>query len=215
MFANTAVLSFFPTPLWVFDLPEAEARRINAEIIGRLDRIASPRPAPEDDLSLQTDHDFHRHPEFAGLQRYVMKAVEGALSVLHVKAEGAEITGCCVNVSPPGIRHHEHTHPNNYLSGVYYLRIPPGGDSINFHDPRPQAHVLSLPAAKGTPFTMSLMTVAAQAGRMILFPAWLRHSVEPNRGSGERISLSFNIMFASFAERYSRPMWKPKLRPGG
>ena len=28
---------------------------------------------------------------------------------------------------------------NNFLSGVYYVQTWPGADTINFHDPRPQA----------------------------------------------------------------------------
>jgi hypothetical protein len=30
--------------------------------------------------------------------------------------------------------HRAHSHPNNYLSAVYYVRTWPGADSINFHD---------------------------------------------------------------------------------
>ena len=52
-----------------------------------------------------------------------------------------------------------------------------------------------------------------QAGRLVLFHSWLRHSVETNKGSGERISVAFNVMFRDFAQRYARPTWKPKIKP--
>jgi Putative 2OG-Fe(II) oxygenase len=32
-----------------------------------------------------------------------------------------------------------HQHPNNLLSGVYYVRTHPGADTMNFHDPRNQS----------------------------------------------------------------------------
>jgi hypothetical protein len=31
------------------------------------------------------------------------------------------------------------SHPDNFLSGVYYLQTQAGPDTINFHDPRPRA----------------------------------------------------------------------------
>lgn len=31
-------------------------------------------------------------------------------------------------------------------------------------------------------------------GRAIVFPAWLMHSVPPNRSQGPRLSISFNAM---------------------
>ena len=49
-----------------------------------------------------------------------------------------EITGCWVNILAAGGAHKRHAHPNNFLSGVYYVRTGPGSDAINFHDPRVQ-----------------------------------------------------------------------------
>jgi hypothetical protein len=40
-----------------------------------------------------------------------------------------------------------------------------------------------------------------------MFPSYVEHSVDANTGAEERISISFNIMFSSFAEKLSRPLW--------
>ena len=48
----------------------------------------------------------------------------------------------------------------------------------------------------------------AKPGRMLLFPSWLRHSVQPNYGNEERVSISFNVMLDDYAARNSAPMWK-------
>ena len=42
---------------------------------------------------------------------------------------------------------------------------------------------------------------------MVLFPAWLHHSVTGNAGESERVSISFNIMFEQFGQRMARPKW--------
>ncbi len=51
----------------------------------------------------------------------------------------------------PARPHRLHSHRNNFLSGVYYVRVPPGAGSINFYDPRPQAGVIRPPAVALTP----------------------------------------------------------------
>ena len=211
MFERQATLSLFPTLVWVFDLPEGEVRNINGGILRWLARTAKYNEKSRSDLSQQTDHDLHTRPEFYRLNRFISDAAKDIVSGLELASDDPEITGCWINVAAKGSRHHEHSHPNNYLSGVYYLATPPGTGSIMFYDPRPQAHVLSMPTKRYTPGTASSMTVSVQPGRLVLFHSWLRHAVEMNLAEQDRISLSFNLMFASFAERYGRPMWSPKI----
>jgi len=40
-----------------------------------------------------------------------------------------------------------------------------------------------------------------------MFPSYLEHSVDSNMSTEERISISFNIMFSSFAGKLSKPLW--------
>jgi Putative 2OG-Fe(II) oxygenase len=42
---------------------------------------------------------------------------------------------------------------------------------------------------------------------MLLFPSYLEHSVDANTSDGERVSISFNLMFSSFAQQLSKPLW--------
>jgi ectoine hydroxylase-related dioxygenase (phytanoyl-CoA dioxygenase family) len=44
-------------------------------------------------------------------------------------------------------------------------------------------------------------------GMLLVFPAYLRHSVDANVSGEERISISFNIMFSAFTENLSKPLW--------
>ncbi len=43
---------------------------------------------------------------------------------------------------------------------------------------------------------------------MVMFPAWLRHSVDPNRGGGQRMSVAFNLMLEDYTAQQSRPRFK-------
>ena len=51
------------------------------------------------------------------------------------------------------------------------------------------------------------VVVRVRDGALLLFPAWLEHSVDGNESGRERISVSFNVMFSSFTENLSRPLW--------
>jgi uncharacterized protein (TIGR02466 family) len=100
-----------------------------------------------------------------------------------------------------------HTHPNNFLSGVYYVHVTGGADTINFHDPRPQTAIIRSPVTELTAYNTDQVVLRIATGSLILFPAWLPHSVDANRSDRERISISFNLMFATYAEALSPPLW--------
>jgi hypothetical protein len=51
------------------------------------------------------------------------------------------------------------------------------------------------------------VVVAVQTGTLLLFPAWLPHSVDANGSERPRISISFNAMFVAFAETLAQPLW--------
>jgi hypothetical protein len=50
---------------------------------------------------------------------------------------------------------------------------------------------------------------------MLVFPAYLRHSVDANPSNEERISISFNIMFSSFTENLNKPLCERRTRRPG
>ena len=98
--------------------------------------------------------------------------------------------------------------PYRYLSGVYYLKVPRGSGMITFHDPRIQASTIVPPARRSNPFNSLAQSLPVEEGRLVLFPAWLSHSVIPNPADDVRISVSFNLMFREFGERMGAPLWK-------
>jgi uncharacterized protein (TIGR02466 family) len=98
------------------------------------------------------------------------------------------------------------------LSGVYYAKVQEGADTINFHDPRVQAGVLRPPVVELGGANADQAVVRVETGALLLFPAWLEHSVDPNRSEELRISVSYNLMFARYGESSSAPQWDPGLR---
>ena len=211
--SNKSIAELFPSLVWVYDLSPETSAKANKEILGLLDKIASPRPRPTNDLSLQTRTDLHKTPAFKTLGLAFDASVKDVLTSLHIKNKQYLITGTWANISEPGIRHHRHAHPNNYLSSVYYVSVPKGGDTIRFHDPRPQTHTLQPLQDKTTRYDAHSMTINVVPGRLVIFHSWLEHSVDANDGDGERISVAMNVMFKRFGELHGSPMWEPKIKP--
>jgi uncharacterized protein (TIGR02466 family) len=104
------------------------------------------------------------------------------------------------NVSGPGHSNQTHCHTGALWSGVYY--VDPGGDAVEgeliLEDPRFPMNQMYMPGlvtrgADGQP-APSQHAITPRAGLMVLFPSWLKHSVRPYRGTGQRISVAFNLM---------------------
>ena len=107
----------------------------------------------------------------------------------------------------PGAAHRAHSHPNNYLSAVYYVRTWPGADTINFHDPRSQAGVIRPPVTELTGANTDQVVVRVKNGTLLVFPSYLHHSVDANASGEGRVSVSFNLMFSAFTAAMSKPLW--------
>jgi len=211
MFANTSVQEFFPTPIWIVDLQPAFAEAFNKRLLGEIERLTGPRAQAAPGGTWQTDPNMQERPEFAELTELLRKAVKASLDFMQVDYKSFAITGCWANFNPPGGQNSAHTHPNNYVSGVYYVRTPSGADAIEFTDPRPAA-VAFMPRAKQlNRFNGNRMTVQTKPGRIVMFPAYLSHSVPVNRTNEERISIAFNAMFGDVAETMAAPLWKGTL----
>ena len=100
------------------------------------------------------------------------------------------ITQCWANKNPPGSKHHEHTHPNSILSGVFYLRQDKTLPPIQFS--KSMQHAMKLDPKKYNNLNTETFLLPCTDGELLLFPSNLKHSVPTNMGKEARISLSFN-----------------------
>lgn len=198
----------FPTFVWAHDLKAEIAEPLNARLAQALDLLTQPRPALPPGQTWQTDQTLHTLPEFEELTKAMLFASGEVMRVMEIEQDGFEITGCWANLCPSGGAHMPHHHPNNYLSGVYYVAAAKGGDAISFHEPRNQVDVISPRLRRMNQYNSPIHTLPIQPGRLVLFPSWLVHSVPPNTSNALRISVSFNVMFSSYAETVSQPKWK-------
>lgn len=212
MFETPDLLQIFPSFVWRACLPPSIYTSLNNSILKELAQIGAPLSRLKIAESWQSDHDLHKHELFAPVINWMKVAADNVLGYLKIVHNGAQLTGCWANVNAPGASHRLHSHRNNYLSGVYYVRVPEGADTINFFDPRAQAGVIRPPVSELTPENTEQVVLKVKEGMIMIFPAWLQHSVDANHSNQARVSLSFNIMLSDFAESMARPHWKTGIR---
>jgi len=211
-FQNTDVLRMFPTFVWKAELKPEIYKPISGSILRTLGEIGAPLADLMPGESWQSDHGLHEFERVRELVDCINEAAESVLEYLKIGHEGFIITGCWANLSAPGAGHRVHNHPNNYLSGVYYVQTQQGADTINFLDPRPQTAIIRPPITELTAENTEQVVVSVKDGMLLTFPAWLQHSVDPNRSDRARISIGFNIMFPAYAEVMAAPSWVPGRR---
>jgi uncharacterized protein (TIGR02466 family) len=193
-FETGSLSQLFATPVWSFQ--PLRARALIDALVPFLHALRdSDGTTPKGSAIWQSRGDLHRLPELAELCALAQDAAASACALLQLNCT-LKLTGMWGNISRGSAALHDHTHPNNYLSGVFYLRMPHGAGAIAFKDPRPQTRVLRPDVRAETPLTALELEYAASEGTMLLFPAWLEHGVRPSASNDERVTIAWNLMIS-------------------
>jgi uncharacterized protein (TIGR02466 family) len=104
------------------------------------------------------------------------------------------------NTNRFGDHHAPHTHPRAYLSGTYYVRVPPAPSvvedararpgCISFYDPRTAANMITAGAEYDA---RPEHVVRPSDGTLLMWPSPLQHYVHPNLSQEPRVTISFNL----------------------
>ena len=204
---DSDVLSIFPTFVWTIQSTSEFHDRIHTKVINVLNRMNPNLADIPAGGSWQSDHQLYEDEELADLISCIHSTAKTVLQFLKVGYDAIEVTGCWATINSTETSHAIHNHPNNFLSGVYYIQTQPGADTINFHDPRLQTSIIRPPVTELTAQNTDQVVVKVSNGTLLMFPAFLSHSVTQNESDKPRISISFNLMFSRFAENLSNPLW--------
>ena len=100
-----------------------------------------------------------------------------------------------VNINPKGGFNIPHIHGESIFSGVFYVKAKEGNGKINFAHPAPNIlyHLPELIIDQWSNSNSSNVFHYPQPGKMIMFPSWISHYVEPNLLDQDRISIAFNL----------------------
>lgn len=200
------VARYFPTLVFSLDIPDSEL--LNP---GLIEAIYAERERDGTGVSKSNLPELggwhshvklHRDAAFAGLVEHVDNAAEMMCRELgYHRSYRLNIGTMWSIVNPPGGLNRAHIHPGCIWSGVYYVQAPKNSGRIEFIDPRTQnlmGSVKYIPGVRRPRDCWKKVRYQPRAGRMLIFPAWLYHSVAPNRSrargkKADRIIVSFNL----------------------
>ncbi|WP_375739107.1 2OG-Fe(II) oxygenase family protein [Pseudomonas boanensis] len=201
------VVRLFPSFVWQSRLELACYEPLNRDLLAHVRMLMGAGAGAYTGAAWQSGYVLHQQPEFVALVTHIEAAVSNVLAFIKVVDAPFRITGCWANALGPGAAHAMHSHPNNFLSGVYYVQTQEGANTINFHDPRPQTAVIRPPVTALMAYNTDQVVVTVSDGTLLIFPAWLPHSVSVNTSARLRVSVSFNVMFTSYDTTMSPPLW--------
>lgn len=110
-----------------------------------------------------------------------------------------EIVACWVNKSTKLQAHHKHKHTNSLISGIFYLTSHQFSETVFYFD-NPWTYLNRLEIfeiCKFSPDNFATKTMVTPiAGKLILFPSHIEHSVKANNDDNTRYTISFNSFFS-------------------
>lgn len=100
-----------------------------------------------------------------------------------------------VNINPKGGFNIPHIHGESIFSGVFYVKGKEGNGKINLTHPATNIpyHLPGLIIDQLGNSNSGNVFHYPQPGKMIMFPSWISHYVEPNLLDDDRISIAFNL----------------------
>jgi uncharacterized protein (TIGR02466 family) len=137
------------------------------------------------------DKHIFDHDEMSQLKKWCEKNLNYFMENLG-KMKGAEfyITQSWFNKTVPLKHHHSHMHPNSIISAVLYVEGP--NCPTFFYNRDSFNNFTFFEKINGNPFTSNKVGVLNEPGRLVLFPSYLHHEVDINKGNSDRYSISFN-----------------------
>jgi uncharacterized protein (TIGR02466 family) len=142
---------------------------------------------------------LNEEKEFAHFTTYVHGLCEQILEYQGYEYNSIEITQMWPNLMGYGSVLLQHSHPNSFLSGVWYLQTPEKTAPLRFHDSGIK-QVIRPRRKERNRFNKEMQAFPAEYGKGLLFSGWMPHSVPQIKTPGdlERISISWNTQVKGY-----------------
>ena len=186
---------FFPTIIYIKDLPNPEGLNsyLEKHIIEWSNQDKGVSKTNVNGWHSQTDMNHKKEYEPLIQELFTMQNEVTQEEYLDIKAK---LGNMWANINPPGGYNQSHLHPNSLFSGAYYVKALPNSGRLSLMDPRPGVQQV-MPTRKPGKLPRELWRETYYnpvPGRIIIFPSWMWHKVEPNQSNDIRISVSFNFI---------------------
>lgn len=185
---------FFPTPVYYDCADESTHKKIKAEYKKAEPEIIKMLKAgcwgDNVQATCPTVENLIKTYKLNTLAEFIQSNVNHFLKALYTTEKKYKVVASWANYYDKYQYQNVHIHPESKLSGVYYIQSNGADGNLRFH---PSGHAFRYDDDGSTNLTHNTIAHQPQEGKLILFPSFAPHSVQPNMTDDVRISISFNV----------------------
>ena len=187
---------FFPTLIYAEDV-NLDTKQIANDIVEWSKQDKGVKKTNMNGWHSQTN--MHQMPQFKLLVDELFKMQHKIFKEEWLNSK-PRLGNMWANINYPGGYNKPHIHPNSLFSGVYYVQSEPNSGKLVCNDPRPGIQSNMPTRVNGQPpkHLWREVHIEPRVNRILMFPSWLWHNVEPNESNNIRISVSFNFIQDGF-----------------
>jgi uncharacterized protein (TIGR02466 family) len=139
------------------------------------------------------DNNILELPKLAKLKKDLLRSLDEYFKVTANPVDGVEIyiTQSWFNITDNTQSHHQHSHQNSYISGVFYVNGEGESDKIIFCAP-PSHYLLEVDSVGWNLFNSRTWWFPVHTGDIVMFPSTIQHFVPTPSSSKPRMSIAFN-----------------------
>jgi uncharacterized protein (TIGR02466 family) len=177
-------MDLFPTPLYI--------NNIDAPLINQQKNYLLNLPKIQNTGNLRSESGYiFEYPLFAELKKTINKHIKEYINIVYPNSNlDVYITQSWANYTEPNQWHHKHSHPNSFISGVFYVNAIKNEDMIKFYKDLPPAFQINHKQSNN--YNSQDVAILVETGDLVLFPSNFTHEVPPTTSKETRISISFN-----------------------
>jgi uncharacterized protein (TIGR02466 family) len=177
-------MDLFPTPLYI--------NNIDAPLINQQKDYLLNLPKIKNMGNLRSESGYiFEYPLFAELKKTINEHIKEYVNIIYPGSNlDVYITQSWANYTEPNEYHHKHSHPNSFISGVFYVNAIKNEDMIKFYKDLPPAFQINHKQSNN--YNSQDVAILVETGDLVLFPSNFTHNVPPTTSKEIRISISFN-----------------------
>jgi uncharacterized protein (TIGR02466 family) len=177
-------MDLFPTPLYI--------NNIDNPLINHQKYYLLNLPKIQNTGNLRSESGYvFEYPLFAELKKTINEHIKEYVNIVYPNSNlDVYITQSWANYTEPNQFHHKHSHPNSFISGVFYVNAIKNEDMIKFYKDLPL--IYQIMHNQPNNYNSGDVAILVESGDLVLFHSNFQHSVPPTTSKETRISISFN-----------------------
>jgi uncharacterized protein (TIGR02466 family) len=181
---NTRIMDLFPTPLYI--------NNIDTPLINQQKNYLLNLPKIKNMGNLRSESGYiFEYPLFVELKKTINEHIKEYVNIIYPNTNiDVYITQSWANYTEPNQFHHKHSHPNSFISGVFYVNAIKNEDMIKFY--KDSFPIYQINHNQSNNYNSNDVAILVESSDLVLFPSNFQHDVPPTTSKETRISISFN-----------------------